>query len=211
MADCDAVRDILPELVVGALPGDERASALSHVARCAACQSETDALVIAMGSLLEIVPPVDPPVGFEDRLLARRSVVPVRRPRRSLRERLFAGAAAVALLASGAGIGIAALGTGATAGAALRSPLRAASGKVGEVVVVPGHPSVFAMTVDVAGWSGWVQCAATYGDGRHVDLGRLYLRDGYGSWASELRTSDLRSAVVEAPDGAILGTARFGS
>lgn len=211
MSDCDEARELLPELVLGVLGGDERAAVLAHVETCRSCQGESEALVTAAGALLELVPAADPPPGFESRLLARRR----RRaggmtPGRRLRVRLAAVAAGVVLLGAGIGIGAVAAGGGHPAEAAVSVPLVSPAGHVGEVIAAAGRKGFLAMSVDLDGRSGWVRCVAVERGGRHVALGSFLLSNGYGSWSSPLRAAaTVTKAELLAPSGRILATATF--
>lgn len=107
---CPEVRELLPELATGALAGDDRALALGHVGACAACRRELAALSRAADAVLLLAPPVEPPPGFEGRVLARLDTGPPpgRRRRRSLlpgalRPRLAIAFALAVVVAAGAG------------------------------------------------------------------------------------------------------------
>ncbi|GAA4459532.1 zf-HC2 domain-containing protein [Phytohabitans houttuyneae] len=111
---CPEVRELLPELATGALAGDERALALGHVGGCATCRRELAALSRAADAVLLLAPPVEPPPGFEGRVLARLDTgsSPGRRRRRSLlpgglrlwpRPRLAIAFAVAVVVAAGAG------------------------------------------------------------------------------------------------------------
>ena len=67
---CDRIREDAPELVLGLLGGEERASALGHLAECDACRAHVRTLADAADELLELAPRSEPPVGFEDRVFA---------------------------------------------------------------------------------------------------------------------------------------------
>jgi hypothetical protein len=69
--DCAHYADELAELALGISTGRERAEALAHVAQCPACHAEMEQLSLAADSLLEVIPRVDPPLGFEVRLAER--------------------------------------------------------------------------------------------------------------------------------------------
>jgi hypothetical protein len=109
-AECDRVREDAPELALGLLGGEERASALRHLAECDACRAHVRALADSADELLELAPPSEPPVGFEDRVFAALRPGPASgrpdRPKRSadtLRGRLrVAMAVAAVALAAGA-------------------------------------------------------------------------------------------------------------
>jgi hypothetical protein len=61
--------DELPELAAGVLGGRERVDLLEHVGACARCAGELDRLMATVDSLLHLATEVDPPVGFEVRVI----------------------------------------------------------------------------------------------------------------------------------------------
>ena len=136
MNGCDLVRPLAPELALGTLSGTERAVALSHLETCAECRREVEELSAAADALLLAAVEVDAPVGFEVRLLerVRQADRPERTvPRLSLRTRVLALAAAVAVPAAGAavfaatvvaGVAVAAGEVAAAIGAAVAVPVR---------------------------------------------------------------------------------------
>ena len=97
---CKETRELLPELALGILGGEERARALDHLTSCTDCSSELAALSRAADGLLTLAPQHEPPAGFEDRVLAR-----LRRERPQHRARRFmtftAAAALIAIVAGG--------------------------------------------------------------------------------------------------------------
>lgn len=68
---CRELEDVLVELALGQVAGEPRARALAHVERCARCAAELGSLAVVADELLELVPPAEPPAGFESRVLAR--------------------------------------------------------------------------------------------------------------------------------------------
>ncbi|HEY5394588.1 MAG TPA: zf-HC2 domain-containing protein [Trebonia sp.] len=66
---CAQVRDVVAELALGVLTGRERGSALAHLEGCRACREDVSLLMVAGGQLLELLPPAEPPAGFETRVL----------------------------------------------------------------------------------------------------------------------------------------------
>ena len=68
---CDPFADVAAELALGVLTGRERADALAHLDRCPACRETVRQLTMTGEQLLELLPPVEPPAGFESRVLAR--------------------------------------------------------------------------------------------------------------------------------------------
>src|SRR5438046_3047316 len=98
---CEQVRDLLPELALGILAGEDRARALDHLTGCADCSNELATLSRAADGLLTLTPQYEPPGGFEGRVLAR-----LRRERPQHRARRFVtfatAAALIAIVAGGA-------------------------------------------------------------------------------------------------------------
>ena len=92
---CAHVWQSLPELALGIADGDERASALDHVAGCSECRHELDQLSGIADALVSLAPERQPPAGFEARVLERLSVrrAPARPRRPRLRRFGFAGTA----------------------------------------------------------------------------------------------------------------------
>jgi hypothetical protein len=68
---CGELADVAAELALGVLTGRERAAALAHLETCEACQEDVRQLMATGGQLLELLPPVEPPAGFETRVLDR--------------------------------------------------------------------------------------------------------------------------------------------
>ena len=93
--------DDVVELVLGTVDGDRRARMAAHVLRCAACRHEYDELAATVEDLLPAVPAVQPPLGFDERVLARiaagRTPAPTRADRRRWTWVAVAAAALVAL------------------------------------------------------------------------------------------------------------------
>jgi hypothetical protein len=68
---CAELADVAAELALGVLTGRERAAALAHLDTCDACREEVRQLMATGGQLLELLPPAEPPAGFETRVLDR--------------------------------------------------------------------------------------------------------------------------------------------
>jgi hypothetical protein len=68
---CAHVHDVAAELALGALTGRERADAIAHLGKCRACRENVRRLMATGGQLLELLPPAQPPAGFETRVLAQ--------------------------------------------------------------------------------------------------------------------------------------------
>src|SRR3954463_6257572 len=92
---CPQLRDVAPELALGVLGGAERAEAIMHVNECARCQAFVNELTEAADALPLLAPEIEPPFGFEQRVLSSGRA----RRRRSGRRVITAVAAAAAAAA----------------------------------------------------------------------------------------------------------------
>jgi putative zinc finger protein len=104
--DCEAARELIPELSLGIADGRERAEVFEHLFSCADCRRFLAELSEVSDELLLLAPAHEPPVGFESHVIGRLGLPPERnwlRPRLSVsrfRPRLAVVAVAAALLGS---------------------------------------------------------------------------------------------------------------
>jgi len=225
--DCDRYTDELAELALGILTGRERAKALAHVEGCTDCHAEMEQLSLASDSLLEVLPGVEPPLGFEVRLMERLGAGPSsrRHVRRQWRVRQTSLVAACLLLVVAVGVGTGWLAREGPHQSVVRSAFGTApSGQIetaslveggrtlGKVVVYSGRTSWLFMSLDDGSWSGKATCQVRLADGTTVPLGTFWLENGYGAWGVTLPPGIARihSASV-VTDSGVLGTARFPS
>jgi anti-sigma-K factor RskA len=68
---CDEFAEVAAELALGVLTGRERAQALAHLDGCESCREQVRELSMAGDELLALLPPAEPPAGFESRVLDR--------------------------------------------------------------------------------------------------------------------------------------------
>jgi hypothetical protein len=68
---CRELADVAAELALGSLTGRERAEALAHLECCAACRELVARLMTTGEKLLGLLPMIEPPPGFETRVLQR--------------------------------------------------------------------------------------------------------------------------------------------
>jgi anti-sigma factor RsiW len=68
---CADVREVAPDVALGLLTGEERATALAHLEGCEACRAEVASLAGTADEVLLAAPGAAPPPGFADRVLAR--------------------------------------------------------------------------------------------------------------------------------------------
>jgi hypothetical protein len=63
--------DVAAEVALGVLTGRERAMAVAHLEECETCREDVRQLMATSDQLLELLPPAEPPAGFETRVLER--------------------------------------------------------------------------------------------------------------------------------------------
>jgi hypothetical protein len=68
---CAELADVAAELALGVLTGRERAVAIAHLDTCDACREHVRQLMATGEQLRELLPPAEPPAGFETRVLER--------------------------------------------------------------------------------------------------------------------------------------------
>jgi anti-sigma factor RsiW len=68
---CEEIRLVAPEAALELLDGAARAEVLTHVADCTPCRAELAELSNTADALLVVAPAVEPPAGFDGRVLAR--------------------------------------------------------------------------------------------------------------------------------------------
>ncbi|MGH9251218.1 MAG: hypothetical protein ACRD0W_17095 [Acidimicrobiales bacterium] len=68
--DCTDLDEVAPELALDLLDGAQRGAAMAHLETCTTCQRLVDTLAADADRLLMLAPRVEPPPGFEQRVLA---------------------------------------------------------------------------------------------------------------------------------------------
>lgn len=154
---CEQVDDAAPELALGILAGDERAAVLTHLEACPACQQVVSSLAgVTDQLLLVLAPAVEPPGGFEGRVLAplTEGAPPALRPRRG---RLLIAAAAVVLAACVAAAVLVMAGPRSAGSVVITSDMRTVAGEVVGRMYLHEQPPVLSLTLP-----GWVDRAGSY-------------------------------------------------
>jgi hypothetical protein len=225
---CAEFGNVASELALGSLYGEERAAALAHVETCRACRRELTLLTDAADEIRLVVPEAEPPVGFEQRVVARiaaaaaepeaRAPTPLapRRDRRLLRPLVAVAAALLVFVAASALL----LGRGQEedAAASRTAPMRTNAGEVVGDATLSTDPA--AIRVEVPDWASLVSSYgatvdATYwlavedGEGERA-LRRLPPADEH-PWTVELDDDPTTVAAVSIVDngGTVWCTARF--
>ena len=68
---CAEFADVAAELALGVLTGRERARALAHLDRCEECRENVRQLTVTGEELVGLLPAIEPPAGFESRVMER--------------------------------------------------------------------------------------------------------------------------------------------
>jgi predicted anti-sigma-YlaC factor YlaD len=104
---CAEVRDHLSEHALGLLEGEESGEVERHLQWCAGCRKESSALLEGAARVALSLPPVEPPVRLEERVVervaARSGRIRTTRARRAIR--VLAVAALAAVLTAGSAVG----------------------------------------------------------------------------------------------------------
>jgi hypothetical protein len=221
---CEDARELLPDLALGVLSGEQRAEVLDHLGTCTACEAETSELAATADELLRLTPRVDPPAGFESAVLARLAAPPPQ-PARWRRSRVLIAVAAAAVVVVGAVAGLF-LGTRehepaiddryvdtiqALGGKDLRAaPLLSGTAHWGQAFVFEGKTSwVFvSMSWDVP--DGMYRVMLDRSDGPSLMAARFHLFGGQGSAGMTVGDTRTVTAVrVLDPSGHTVCTARM--
>lgn len=202
--DCAQVRELAPELALGVLSGSERAEVLLHASQCTRCQALIAELGEAADALPSLAPEIEPPSGFEARVLG--TLLGSRRKstrRWGVALALTAAAAAVISIVAvqwvDAGSGQA---TPSAPIAAVRSVAMVGDHgmRVGRVYASAGKPTAIVVTVDYWVATGTYRVELQPAGGAVQRLGTIRIDDGRGSWggAAHLATSgSTRVALVD--------------
>lgn len=203
---CGELEEMAAELAVDALGGTERATALAHLKNCARCRALVDDLASTADRLLLLIPPTEPPVGFESRVAARVGAEPqVARGRRPRRRWLPAIAAVAAMVVALAGVGFGFLAARDDGGARL-TVLTAfdrseRSGAICRAVVYGDEPAALMVSLegvrnDIVG--EYPVEAVVAGASAPLALGNLAVKDGTGALGAtiDVPAEDLRMIRV---------------
>lgn len=203
---CAELREVAPELALGAVSGDERAQAVAHLTTCPACRQLVNDLTRVADDLLLVAPEVEPPPGFESRVLAR--LGDEMKPRRRAWRSLAAVAAAAALVVFGGVVGATLVDDGERAQPVRTALAISASGRSTCRVVLTGEdPTSLVVSLDgPPGTSFGYVVEAQPAKGKPVPVGEFRLNDGHGILATtvDLDADDVRSVRVFGMDGELL-------
>lgn len=194
---CEDLRELAPEIALGIADGEQRETAMRHLAGCDDCRHLLEEMSEVNDELLTVAPVAEPPVGFESRVIERLGLS--RKPRRRravfVMRRLAIPAAAAALTA-GALVGyyhddhVTASqykDTLAAAGGSdfIAKPILDPAGqRAGTAFGYEGKPSWVMINVDPAYRDQVKSCELLTKDGRHMTLDWSAWHDG--SWGGSI-------------------------
>jgi anti-sigma-K factor RskA len=235
---CAEFADAAAELALGVLTGRERARALAHLDRCEACRENVRQLTVTGEELVGLLPAIEPPAGFETRVMERLGLgtpAPAPAPARRVslarrfglkladwtgtggvsypRRMLAAAATAVAVIAAGLG----GWGLHAATSSPAATPLSSAAlvtashQTAGQVYFYDGSSRWLYMSVDIGSGDGTVICQVEGPDGHLTTVGSFQLSGGYGYWGSPdpVTNGPLTGARLITTTGTVLATATF--
>ncbi len=220
--NCEEFAGVAAELALGVLTGRERARAIGHLDQCDTCREHVRQLSLTGEEMLGLLPPHEPPTGFETLVMGRLGhTTATQRPKRTRR---MLATAAVALAAVACGLGgwglrgaISTPSPGSNATSPLRSAalLTASHQTAGKIFLYSGNPRWLYMDVDMDTGAdtgnGTVICQLKASDGRIITVGSFHLNGGYGSWGSSgsLEAGSVTGVRLTSLDGTVLATASF--
>jgi hypothetical protein len=211
--DCERLHEVAAELSLGVLPGRDRAEALAHVQECPAGEAHLRELTGIGDRLIGLAPAVEPPVGFEQRVLERFGLTSTkRRPRR--RRPMVLAAAVLVLAAAGAlgWLGHSVLNRPNPESVLKTAEIESGGHWIGEAYAHTDTRSWLYVEVSSLPANGTVSCQLRLRDGRVINVGAFPVTGGAAQWGGPAPMTGTGPAEVRilAADGTVIGTARFG-
>jgi hypothetical protein len=202
---CTEVRELAPDIALDLLDGQQRAAVVAHLDECAGCRRAVAELLDVADLTLLLVPDDQPPVGFEDRVLA--SLQPSQAT--SPVGRWLVAAAIVIVVALGAvATGLVVASHQSDAIPADVAMVHATSGAtIGQVVLTGGEQPWLYMAIKDDTHSAYA-CQLVKNDGTTVDAGEF---EGRSDWAGKVnvRPEDVSGVRITDASGNTIGTATF--
>lgn len=203
---CADVRELAPELAVNIVGGPDRAEALQHLSECGPCRALVSELSEAADALTLLAPEVEPPPGFERRVLAAVSAGGRRSRRRTVV--LAAAVAAAACIVSIVGVRLVEgndqrpVVAPAASNAVGIVPMTNDSGtEVGKLHVSNGHPAVVVVSVNYGIGHGNYAVQLRSPQRPVEQLGAIDVEQGHGSWGGTTKLPPDGTIAVVGPDG----------
>ena len=206
---CQRFDERVDEIALGGPDGPARHELLDHAARCPTCQARLTELSLVVDRLLLLAPSMEPPPGFEARVIERMAHARGEGPAeahaklRARQLRLAMVAAVLVVVALGAGlIGRASKGTDL---ATVRGGeiVRADGSVAGHIRLVSSPRPMALVTIDQPGrFEGRVHCSLVGPDWKSVEVGTWSADDvAGGAWAVGIDAAQLDSVRMNVLDG----------
>lgn len=207
---CDQFDEHVDELALGQIDEPLRSRLLAHAASCAACHAQLDGLGAVADRLLLGAPQLEPPAGFESRVLARLHSADTGTGPRRVRRWVAGAVAALALVTVGAA---AAWQVGRADPSPTAAIVAVSGSEVGTVRLVdaPAPHVVVSITSPRPG-PGRRSCELRLADGDWETVGWWDAADiESGVWAVGIDPRLLDAAEMRiTADGEVVATATFG-
>jgi hypothetical protein len=213
--ECALFIEQLEELALGSLGEPMRTELLGHAADCATCRSRLDQLSWVTEQVLATVPEVEPPPGFEDRVLSHFHTVAAVPNRRSTTARSrwwIAAAVAIVLAVGGFAIGRAD-DSGSSAPQAVRTgSIHRSDGTLAGAIVLSANPRPHVLVTldDPRPSTDSVHCVLVTADGQRTEVGTWSYADvEQGAWAVGVDAALLTAQRMDIVDsaGAVVASA----
>ena len=198
---CQQCAQLAVEAALDILPCHQRADVLAHLDRCTSCQDTVCALTNTADRLVELLPPAQPPAGFEQRVINALTPAPPR-----IRRRWLPATAGLLVLTLATGGWLVSRAThaltpthpntqaviDAQAGerTVLYAPLttaehHSAEQQIGQAYLYPDNPSWIYLSLDTPSTTAndTIKCEIIRADGSTVPIGTFPVTHGRGTWA----------------------------
>lgn len=203
---CDELAAVAAEVALDDLTGSDRAAALGHLASCTECRALVTDLAAVADSLLLLAPPIEPPSGFESRVLSRLDVVA---PARRTRPWIALAVAAAAAIGAVVGFGIAS--TEEPSRLPLAAELRNAAGESAGNVLLADDPDRMTCVFEDEQFGGAYSVEVVLEDGSVAGVGSFRADGAPWTWTVPLPVDagDVRTVRVLDGDGVVRVTAEL--
>ena len=204
---CDELRAAAAEVALDQLTGSERAAALGHLASCPECRAEVTELAAVADSLLLLAPSVEPPSGFESRVLGRLDDAPP--ARRSARGWIAAAVATAAAI--GAVVGFHVASDDERSLLPVAAELRNARGESAGNVLLADDPDRMTCVFEDERFGGGYEVEVVLADGSVSSVGSFHSDGAPWTWTVRLPVdvAEVRTVRVLDDDGVVRVTARL--
>jgi hypothetical protein len=220
---CEVFYDYADELTIGRVDTTTRSLLLLHAEGCVSCHDHLESLSIVSDQLLTFAPEIEPPSGFEARVLGKLALAELQQPpgTTSGRWRLLASVAAVLVVVAGFGGFVAGRYrqqdslSGSQTHMVRMGPIVQANGATSGHVALLDAPRAFVLvTIDSPKpFEGELSCTLVHANGEKTVVGSWNARDvAAGVWSVGIDRSLLSSTSMHVTnaDGIVLATATFG-